>query len=211
MKYYPAFLDLRGRTCLVVGGGPVAERKTLSLLAAGAKVVVTSPSVTPGLHKLSRSNEIMLRIKEFDASDVEGCALVVAATDNRDVNTRAARECKARGILVNAAVPPEESSFIVPSVVERGALMIAVSTSGASPALAKKIRRDIEQRFGPEYGQFLALFASIRTQVQAAVPDEVTRIKIYNAIVDSDVLDLFKQGRPQEAEERMRTIAGIAE
>ncbi len=112
-------------------------------------------------------------------------------------------------MLVNVAVPPEESSFIVPSVVERGDLMIAISTSGASPALAKKIRQDIEQQYGREYGLFLDKMSNIRNRVREEVPDRQKRQAVFQAIVDSDVIDLIRQGKMHEAELRMTEIAGL--
>jgi precorrin-2 dehydrogenase/sirohydrochlorin ferrochelatase len=112
-------------------------------------------------------------------------------------------------VLVNVAVPPEESSFIVPSVVERGDLMIAISTSGASPALAKKIRQDIEQRYGTEYGLFLDKMSAIRNRVREEIPDLLKRHEVFQTIVDSDVIELIRQGKMHEAELRMAELAGL--
>ena len=210
MKFYPAYLDLRDRPCLVIGGGAVAERKALSLLEAGAEVTVVSPSLTPKLQELSVSGKITHRRKSFDEQDLAGEALVVAATGSSDVNVFAAHACKKRRILVNVAAPPEESTFIVPSLVERGELLIAVSTTGASPALAKKIRQELERRYGPEYELFLEKFATIRARVLHEVTDEGTRRKIFQAIVDSDAIELFRLGRPHEAEARMLELAGLS-
>jgi precorrin-2 dehydrogenase/sirohydrochlorin ferrochelatase len=209
MKYYPAYLDLRERPCVVIGGGAVAERKTLALLEAGADVTIISPTLTPKLHELSDSGKITHLQKQYDEQDLSGEFLVIAATPSLEVNTLVARTCRKRHTLVNVAVPPEESSFIVPSVVERGDLMIAISTSGASPALAKKIRQDVEQRYGSEYGLFLEKMSAIRKRVQDEVPDEKKRRQVFQEIVDSDVLDLIRQGKTHEAELRMAEIAGL--
>src|SRR5512147_3181782 len=172
MKFYPAYLDLRDRPCLVIGGGAVAERKALSLLEAGAEVTIVSPSLTPKLQKLSVSGKITHRQKNFDEQDLAGEALVVVATGSPDVNVVAARACKKRHILVNVAAPPEESTFIVPSLVERGELLIAVSTAGASPALAKRIRQELERQYGTEYGLFLEKLSTVRSRVLETIPDE---------------------------------------
>jgi precorrin-2 dehydrogenase/sirohydrochlorin ferrochelatase len=209
MKYYPAYLDLRERPCVVIGGGATAERKTLSLLEAGADVTVISPSLTRKLHELSGSGKITHVQRNFEERDVSGAFLAIAATDSPDVNSSAARACKKNRVLVNAAVPPSESSFIVPSVIERGELLIAVSTSGASPALSKKIRQELEKRYGPEYGLFLSKLTAIRKRVLEEVIDEGERRKIFQEIVDSEVVDLLRQGKTHEAELRMAELAGL--
>jgi len=209
MKYYPVYLELRDRPCLVIGGGTVAERKTLALLEAGANVTIISPALTAKLHEFSDSGKITYVQKQYEESDVSGQFLVIAATPSVEVNTLVAHACRKRHVLVNVAVPPEESSFIVPSVVERGDLVIAISTSGASPALAKKIRQDIEQQYGREYGLFLDKMAAIRNRVREEVPDQHKRNEVFQAIVNSDVIDLIRQGKTHEAELRMAQIAGL--
>jgi precorrin-2 dehydrogenase/sirohydrochlorin ferrochelatase len=209
MKYYPVYLDLRDRPCLVIGGGTVAERKALSLLKAGAEVTIVSPTITSKLQELSRSGKITHRQKNFAEKDLSGALLVIAATDSPEMNAMAAQACKKKQIMVNVAVPPDESSFIVPSVVERGELSIAVSTSGASPALAKKIRHELEALYGTEYALFLERLAEIRKRVLEEVPDEEKRRAIFQALVDSDVIDLLKQGRARDAEMRMTEIAEL--
>ncbi len=209
MKYYPVYLDMRGRPCLVIGGGTVAERKTLTLLEAGADVTVVSPALTAKLQELSRSGRITHRQKNFEEKDLSGKFLVIAATDLPDMNSSAAQSCKKNNILVNVAVPPDESSFIVPSVVERGDLLIAVSTSGISPALAKKIRQELESRYGAEYALFLERLAGIRQQVLEEVADEQKRRMIFQKIVDSDVINLLQQGRVHDADLRIAEISAL--
>ncbi len=209
MKYYPAYLDLRERPCLVIGGGAVAERKTLALLEAGAVVTIISPMLTSKLHELSDSGKITYLQKQYEDQDLSGAFLVIAATDSAEVNTLVASACRKKQVLVNVAVPPEVSSFIVPSVVERGDLLIAISTSGASPALSRKIRQDIEQRYGTEYEVLLEKLSAIRKRVLEEIPDESRRRQVFQAIVDSDVIDLIRQGKTHAAELRMAEIAGL--
>jgi len=209
MNYYPAYLDLRGRPCLVIGGGVVAERKTLSLLEAGAVVTVLSPTLTPKLRTLADSGAISHAQKTFEEQDLSPAFLVIAATNDARVNSSVAQACRNKRILVNSVMTPEESSFIVPSVVERGDLVIAVSTSGASPALARKLRQELETTYGPEYGLFLAKLSALRTRVLEEIPEESKRRAIFQAIVDSDVLDLLHQGKTHAAELRMAEIAGL--
>jgi precorrin-2 dehydrogenase len=209
MRFYPAYLDLRDRPCLVIGGGSVAERKALSLLEAGADVTVVSPALTSKLQELTASGKITHRQKNFEEQDLSGEFLVIAATNSLEVNTIAARSCKKRHILVNVAAPPEEGTFIVPSMVERGELLIAVATGGASPALSKKIRNELERLYGQEYELFLRKLSAVRARVLEEVPEEQERGRIFQAIVDSDAVELLRQGKTREAELRMAEIAGL--
>jgi len=209
MKFYPAYLDLRGRSCLIIGGGSVAERKALSLLEAGADVTVVSPLLSAKLTDLSISGKITHRQKIFEKEDIAGEFLVIAASGSPEVNISVARTCKERRVLVNVAVPPEESTFIVPSVVERGDLLIAISTSGASPGLSKRVRQELEKIYGPEYGLFLDKLAIIRKRVLNEVTNEQERCRIFQAILDSDAIGLLRQGKDHEAEVRMIEMAGL--
>lgn len=209
MKYYPVYLDLRDRPCVVIGGGAVAERKAIALLEAGASVTIISPALTPKLHELSDSGKINHLQKQYEEKDLSGEFLVLVATDSAEVNTRVASACRKKHVLVNVATSPEESSFIVPSVVDRGDLLIAISTSGTSPALAKKVRQDIEQKYGAEYELFLDKLSAIRKRVLEEVTDENKRRQVFQAIVDSDVVELIKQGKTHAAELRMAEIAGL--
>jgi precorrin-2 dehydrogenase / sirohydrochlorin ferrochelatase len=152
--YFPLFFDLEGHRCLVVGGGPIGERKTRALLDCGAHVTLVSPVVTSGLAILAAAGRLEHRARTFRRSDVRGCRLVVAATggpDDRAVVAAARR----RGVLVNAVDRPAWCDVIVPSVLRRGELQIAVSTGGRSPALAREIRRRLEPLFVPELGELV--------------------------------------------------------
>jgi precorrin-2 dehydrogenase / sirohydrochlorin ferrochelatase len=209
MKFYPAYLELHGRPCLIIGGGAVAERKALSLIDAGAQVSVLSPTATPNLLKLARSGSLVLLNRSFEPADINNQFLVIAATDSEEVNIRAARICKQRNILVNVIAPPEESTFIVPSVVDRGDLLIALSTSGVSPALSHALRRDLEMRYGPEYAEFLHLLAPVRRHVLETIEDEQERRRIFQAIADSDILDRLRQGDREGAEQKLKELAGV--
>ena len=200
MKYYPVNLDLRERRCVVVGGGQVAERKTLSLLESGAEVTVVSPSLTPKLADLAASGKVLQVPALFQEAHLANAYLVIAATNDLAVNRAVAQLCRKKGILVNVAAPPEESSFIVPSVVERGDLVISVSTSGASPALSRSIRQELEKRYGPEYGLLLTRLAAVRKRLQEEVGSEEIRRQVLAAIIGSDVLDLLRRGNLHEAD-----------
>lgn len=165
MRYYPVFLDLQGQSCLVVGGGAVAWRKAQALVAAGARVTAVSPEVVRPLQALSRQRRLRWVPRCFKSCDLEQAFLVVAATDDQQINRRVSRSAQRLGCLVNVVDQPALCSFIVPSVMQRGALTIAISTSGASPALSKWIRRDVAKRYGPRFARVLNRMASWRPQV----------------------------------------------
>jgi precorrin-2 dehydrogenase/sirohydrochlorin ferrochelatase len=206
MKYYPICLDVRQRPCLVIGGGGVAERKALSLLEAGADVTVVSPSLTPKLADLAHTGKILHYARPFEEPDLAGMFLVVAATNSIEVNSYAGELCRHKGILVNVAAPPEAGSFVVPSVLERGDLLISVSTSGANPALAGVIRRDLDQRYGAEYEMLMDRLAAVRKRLHDKTADGQTRKRIMEAIIDSDVVDLLRQGKRHEADLRISEL-----
>lgn len=160
MRYYPAFLDVQGKSCVVVGGGIVAWRKAKALLDSGAQVTVVSPQVVRPLQRLSRQRRLRWVRRRVRASDLASAFLVVAATDDQPVNRAVSRWAVRRHRLVNVVDQPALCSFIVPSVMRRGALTMAISTSGVSPALSKWLRVDVTRRYGPR-------FARVLTQMQA--------------------------------------------
>ncbi len=206
MKYYPILLDLKGRSVVVVGGGSVAERKVLSLIECSADITVISPDATPVLKELSRQKRIRLLKRDFTTDDLNGALMVIAATSNRKVNTAVSYEAKKRGILVNVVDVPEECSFIVPSVVQRGDLLIAISTSGKSPAMAKKIRMELESLYGKEYELFLSMMGEIRARAMKDIKNESKRQGLFSSLVSSDILKLLKEGKVKEAEEEAERI-----
>lgn len=207
MRYYPLMLDLRDRRCLVAGGGTVAERKVRTLLDAGAAVTVVSPAATEKLRQLAADGRLHLIERRVEDRDAEGCLLVIVATDDPAVNERLARFCRERAILVNVITSPEAGAFLVPSVVERGDLLISVSTCGTSPALARRIRERLEAEFGREYALFLEEMRLLRERLLREVPDEAARKRIFEAVVNSDVLDLLKQGDRAAAVKRIDELA----
>jgi siroheme synthase-like protein len=166
LVYYPIFLNLEGKKCVVVGGGEVALRKVRALLDSGAKVVVVSPTLNSGLAQLAEVGTISLISREYEPKDLKNAVIVVAATDIAEVNQNIAKKARKHGILVNVVDRPEESDFIMPSLVRRGDLILAASTSGASPALAKKIRMRLEQTFGEEYSPLLSLIKEVRQELK---------------------------------------------
>jgi len=174
--YFAAFLDLRGRRCLVVGGGEIGERKARTLLQSGAQVTVVSPAVTRGLAALATVGRIVERRRPFRRSDLRGCALVVAATGDPAVDDTVAALARRARVLVNVVDRPERCDFILPSVLQRGELQIAVSTGGRCPALAREIRRRLETLFGPEYTELVARTGQARRAARAAARTAAARL-----------------------------------
>jgi precorrin-2 dehydrogenase / sirohydrochlorin ferrochelatase len=165
MRYYPVNLNISHRACLVIGGGSVAERKAKGLLACGALVTVISPEISAGLLALLAEKQISWLSRPYQAGDLAGAFLVIAATDDDRAQQAVQEEAESRNILLNVADVPERCNFILPSILSRGDLTIAVSTSGNSPALAKQVRERLEELFGPEYELYLELLGSLRTAV----------------------------------------------
>ena len=201
-QLYPINLNIKGRRCLVVGGGRVALRKVRGLLDAGANVHVVSPEIDPRIMELSVGAEP----RPFAESDTVGAVLVIAATDDPAVNKRVARAAEERGVPVNVVDVPELCSFFLPAVVRRGGLAISVSTSGASPALARDIRKKLEKEFGPEYEAYLELLDACRERVLQNVPSPGKRRAIFERISAGDVLDLLRTHGRVPAERRLEEI-----
>lgn len=171
-KYYPVFLNIQNKKCLVVGGGNVAWRKVCSLKEAGARVTVVSPEFCPELEKETGIERIQ---RKYDTEFLKETVLVVASTDDGEVNQIVYHDAVERGILVNVVDKPEFCSFIVPSSIMRGDLCISISTGGASPALARNIREYLEKQFGDEYNEFTKLLAEMRRKIISEIKDESLR------------------------------------
>jgi siroheme synthase-like protein len=194
MKTYPIFAIIEDKPCLVVGGGAVGERKVLDLMTAGARVTVVSRTLTPELAALAERGEIKYLPDDFTEAQVEGMTLVMAATDDRKVNARVSAAAQARSIWVNVADDPEYCTFIVPAQVRRGELTLAISTGGASPALARQLRQEFQQHLGPEYGPYLDLLQRLRTRLlteRRAHPDNGP---LFHRLVQSPLREAVAQG-----------------
>ena len=192
--YYPMMVNLAGRRCLVVGGGRVAERKIALLQECGAEVEVVSPAATRKIADLADRGAIRLARRPVRPTDLDHAFLVFAATDNADVNQSVAQEVRKAGGLVNVADAPEACTFLVPAVVRRGDLTIAISTGGGSPALAKRLRQRLEATIGPEYEAFLAALRELRVRAQQAIADPTERQAVYRRAVDSDLFEHAARG-----------------
>jgi len=197
-RYYPIFLDVCARKCLVVGGGEVALRKVRSLLEHGANLEVVAVTLCPELAELAECREISLRLKNYEKEDLKGTFLAIAATSQKRLNQKIARQARQLGVLVNVVDSPELSDFILPSYLHRGDLVLAVSTGGASPALARRVRMRLEGDFGEEYAALTDLVGEVRA--------ELRRNKIavggdnWGKALDLDLLaGLLRSGRRERA------------
>ncbi len=203
MTVYPLFVDLRGRRCVVVGGGPMAEAKVAALLECGADVVVVSPEATQRLQAWAAQGHVRWEARPYRSGDLEGAWLVVCAPDDRRVNARVWEEAQARGVWMNAVDDPPHCSFIAPAVHRQGDLVVAVSTSGKAPALAVRLRDRFASQLGPEYAAFLELAGDLREELARRVPEFHRRRDLWYRIVDSDVLDWLRAGQHHRARERV--------
>jgi precorrin-2 dehydrogenase/sirohydrochlorin ferrochelatase len=168
MTLFPMFMKLEGRSCLVVGAGSVGEPKIKSLIEAGASVRVVALRATAAVAEWAESDAISWEAREFKSADLDGIFLIIAATNNRDLNAAIFHEARRRNILCNVVDDPEFCDFYYPAVVRRGDLQLAISTNGHSPALAQRIRRELEIQFGPEYGEWLEQLGRARQELFAS-------------------------------------------
>lgn len=203
---YPLMVRMEGVSVLVVGGGRVAERKIRALLRSGARVVVSSLTLTPALEALVRTGALHYRAGPFHPDLLPGHFLVIAATDDPDVNREVARRAGGLVPLINVADPPEAGTVLLPSALTRGPLCISISTGGLSPALARQIRHEIETRYGQEYGRAVELMAELRERIQQAVPEASRRQRLLQALAEADLPRLLRED-PTEAAARTRIAA----
>lgn len=202
--YYPILLNIQGRKCLVVGGGPVALRKVKALLEHGANVEIVSPTFCPELNQLATDGAIRAIQRDYKSEDLQHTFIAIAATDDAKTNERVAAEARRRGVLVNVVDDPKNSDFIVPSYLKRGDVIIAVSTSGRSPALARKIRSELENDFKAEYEQLAVVADEVRSELKqqgiTVSSDAWQEVLSLNSL-----MELLRQGKNQEAKEIMLT------
>lgn len=208
MHYHPVYLDLRGRPCVVVGGGEIASHKVASLLDAGARVTVVSPTLVPALAALAETHEIVHHPRAYRSGDVAGAALAYAAIDDDATQATVAADAAAAGVPLNVVDVPQRCSFIAPAVVRRGPVVIAISTGGASPALARRLREELESCVGPEYGVAATILARLRPLVRGAEADPAARARTYARLVDGPLLDAIRTGDAAEVDAILREAAG---
>jgi precorrin-2 dehydrogenase / sirohydrochlorin ferrochelatase len=209
VRYYPLFLDISRRLCVVVGGGNVAERKVERLLVCGARVEVVAKRLTPALATLAEEGKIVHHGSDYDEARIRGAFLVIGATDSDIVNEKIATDSRGLGIPVNIVDDPARCDFILPSIIEQGDLAIAVSTGGKSPALAKRLRTELETAYGPEYAILLRIMGKLRERVIAGGRPSAENRERFEAVVSSPILDHIRAGRWKEVEELIKELTGV--
>jgi len=204
--FYPVYLNLKNKRVVVVGGGAVAERKVESLIGTGAAIVLISPEVTSRLDSLAQSNHIQLHRRAYSSGDCAGAALVFSASDDAKVSASVFEEATKAGAFVNTADQPSLCDFIMPAVVRRGDVAIAISTGGTSPGLAAQLRRKIGRIIGPEYAKLAQLLSKARPEIRSRVPDAEQRKALHYRILNSDIIDRLKRNDSAGAERLLREI-----
>ncbi len=208
MRYYPVNLDIRNRSCLVVGGGGVGARKVATLLRAGARVTVVSPKADSRVETLAGEDAVTLKKRPYRTSDLDGMFLVIGATDNENLNLRISSDAERANMLCNIADQPEKCNFILPAIVNRGDLILAISTSGKSPAFAKKLRRDFETRFGEEYADFLRLMGAARKKLLSRAHAPEAHKPLFEKLIDADLIGLIRGGKTEEIDKLLHQVLG---
>src|SRR5215470_16505333 len=191
MSLFPMFAKLDGRSVVVVGGGEIAAGKLDSLLQAGAKVVVVSPALNPQVSSLVKEGKIEWREKEFAPEDLDDAFLVIAATSVPSVNESVYRAADSRGLLCNAVDDIENCHFYYGSVVQRGDLQIAISTNGKSPALAQRLRKELEAQFGPEYENWLEWLGAARDVLRSSGASQAQNREVLHNLASKESFDRF--------------------
>jgi uroporphyrin-III C-methyltransferase/precorrin-2 dehydrogenase/sirohydrochlorin ferrochelatase len=204
MDFLPVFLNLKKRLCVVIGGGEVASRKISLLLNAGAQVTVFAPELAESLQRLVAEGKIRHEAQEFRPESLEGCTLAIAATDDIQVNRRVSEAAKARGIPVNVVDQPSLCTFIMPSIIDRSPVIVAVSTSGSSPVLARLIRARLETMIPAGYGRLARLVSAFRDKVKQRFTQSSRRRQFWEDVLQGPVAELVYSGQEDAAEKALQ-------
>jgi precorrin-2 dehydrogenase / sirohydrochlorin ferrochelatase len=204
--YYPIFLEMKDRRCVVIGGGAVAERKVEGLVAVGANITVISPAITDGLRDLLKRCVIRHVAREYRAGDRAGYDLVFVATDNSEINAAVSNEARSLRIWVNSADDPDHCDFILPAVIRRGDLAVAVSTGGVSPAVTRAVREELDEYFTADYARFVQIAGEVRRELQEKSVSPGA--SAWNRALQGDFRRLIKEGRPVQAKELLLETLG---
>ncbi len=208
MRYYPVYLNIQNRKCLVVGGGSVGTRKVKTLLRCGAQVTVVSPKISNQLSDLLGKRSIILHRRPYQAADLAGMFLVIGATDNEKLNHKISTDAERLNILCNIADRPQDCNFILPSIISRGDLIISISTSGKSPALSKRLRKDLAKQFGEEYAVFLQLMGLIRKKLLSQAHEPETHKNLFEQLISRGLLDMIRDEKKDEIDALLYEVLG---
>lgn len=208
MQYFPVYLNIEGRRCLVIGGGSVATRKVQALLECGAVVEVVSPDVTAELKTILAAGKITWVARAYQPGDLSEAFLVIAATDDSEVQAGIFAEAEEKNILLNVADVPRWCNFILPATVRRGDLSFAVSTGGKSPALARNLRQNLEKIYGPEYGVLVDILGELRDMVISQGKSSAENKILFGKLASLEIVDWIKNGEWQRISRHFSDILG---
>jgi precorrin-2 dehydrogenase/sirohydrochlorin ferrochelatase len=211
--YYPIYLDIEDRNVVIIGGGNVCARKAETMMKYGARVTVFSPEFTEEIEQWAREGCLGIRRKRYEAADLDDAHIVIASTDDQSVNEQIAADCRARRIPVNVVDVTPLCEFIIPAIIEKGSIQIAISTGGKSPAIARTLKEDLQRMIGPEYAEVNDVLATLRDEAKRILPTDVDRKHFFDGIIASGILELLREGKRREAYEtiaRACDAAGVA-
>ena len=206
-SYYPVYLNLRGRRCVIVGGGTVAEGKISRLLDSGADICVVSPDATPGIRQFVADGAVRWEQRRYERGDLEGAFIAIAATNVREVNRSIFEEAEQRGVMLNAVDDPPHCSFIAPSIVQRGPVTLAISTGGVSPALARKLRESLQVSEALAWADLSSVMAVARSHLREAELLSTIDPQRWQCCITYDLVEMAQAGRQAEATETL--LAGL--
>jgi siroheme synthase-like protein len=206
--YYPIFLDIENRNVVIIGGGEVCARKAETMLRYGARVTIVSPEFTAEIEQWANDAKLTIQRKRYEVSDIEDAHIIIASTDDTAVNEQIAADARARRIPVNVVDVTHLCEFIVPAIIEKDGIQIAISTGGKSPAVARTLKEDLNRTVGPEYSEVNDLLGSLRDSAKATLPTDVDRKQFFDGIIAQGVLQMLRDGRRAEA---YRAIADACE
>ena len=197
--YYPIFLDIESRNVVIIGGGNVCARKAETMMNYGARVSIVSPDFTDEIERWARDGALQIRRKRYEQSDLEGANIVIASTDDQSVNEQIAADCRRRRIPVNVVDVTPLCEFIVPAIIDKGSVTLAVSTGGKSPALARTLKEDLQRLIGPEYAEVNDVLGTLRDSAKRVLPTDVDRKHFFDGMIARGILDMLREGRRREA------------
>ena len=197
--YYPIYIDIEDRSVVIIGGGQVCARKAETMMKYGARVTVVSPEFTEEIERWGREEKLALKRKSYDESDLDGANIVIASTDVQRVNEKIAADCRRRRIPVNVVDVTPLCEFIVPAIMEKGSIQVAISTGGKSPALARTLKKDLQRMIGPEYAEVNDVLGTLREGAKDVLPTDVDRKDFFDGILARGILDMLREGRRKDA------------
>jgi len=208
--YYPIFIDVEDHDVVIIGGGEVCARKAETMMRYGARVTIVSPEFTAEIEQWTRDGKLTIRRKRYEMSDLDGASIVIASTNDTSVNEQIAADARARKVPVNVVDVTPLCEFIVPAIIEKGSVTIAVSTGGKSPALARTLKEDLIRAVGPEYAEVNDLLGSLREGAKKVLPTDTDRKRFFDSLIAAGILDMIRNGHRDDAIATVRRMCEAA-